>query len=84
MLPLLREPLFLTCDIVFLYEKSNSIGVVYTCSLLREDGDCFVRRRVVLTPADFTGTVKLVSVIESVDTVDEVEDAVEDSVLFRF
>lgn len=66
------------------YEKSSSIGVVYTCSLLREDGDCFVRRRVVRTPTDFTGAAKLVSVIESVDTVDEVEDAVEDSVLFRF
>ena len=43
-----------------------------------------MRRRVVRVPADFTGTVMLVSVIESTDTVDEVEEAVEDSVLFRF
>ncbi len=43
-----------------------------------------MRRRVVRAPADFTGAAKLVSVIESVDTVDEVEDAVEDSVLFLF
>lgn len=40
-----------------------------------------MRRRVVRAPADFTG---IASVIESIDTVDDVEDAVEDSVLFRF
>ena len=43
-----------------------------------------MRRRVVRAPTDFTVTAKLASVIESTDTVDEVDDAVEDSVLFRF